>query len=71
MTYVNSIIVFWGCELTAKTNRSRTTPVLLERLRCLERNRENPGEYDYTFAEISAIKKTAEKGVMAMVTSGE
>ncbi len=45
-------------------------PVLFEKLRCMERNRETQVNMT-TFAEISAIKKTAEKGDMTMVTSGE
>jgi hypothetical protein len=55
---------------SSKKNRSRMGPVLFEKLQYMERNTETQVNMT-TFAEISAIKKTAEKWDMTMVTSGE
>jgi hypothetical protein len=57
VTYLNNNILYGGCILAAKINRSWTAPVLFEKLQCMERNGETQVNNMTTFAEISAIKK--------------
>jgi hypothetical protein len=66
--YLNSIIVK-GTYYKSKNKQGSYGTSTSEKLRCMERHRETQ-VYMTTLAKISAIKKTAEKGDMTMVTSG-